>query len=134
MNRVKVVICGKEYFLKTENDTTYIYNLARALDKRINMVMDNANVSAQSASVMVALSLLDDLKTADKELNIANQNVDIMQDKISYIDAITKQRDDALKEVERLNVKVKGLENSLKLKDLGKVTSESTSKSKESKG
>lgn len=129
MNRIKVVICGKEYFLKTEEDTTYIYNLARALDKRINIIMDNANVSSQNASVMVALSLLDDLKRTDKELNSAKQTIADMQDTVSSVQFVTKERDDALKEIKRLNIRIKELENTIKLKDL----SEDIPKSKSDK-
>ena len=33
MNKVKVVICGKEYCLQTEEEPTYVYALARKLEK-----------------------------------------------------------------------------------------------------
>ena len=36
MNKVKVVICGKEYCLQTEEEPTYVYALARKLEKRNN--------------------------------------------------------------------------------------------------
>lgn len=135
MNRIKVVICGKEYFLKTEEDSTYIYNLARALDKRINIIMDNANVSSQSASVMVALSLLDDLKHSDRELSTAKQTIADMQETVSSVELIKGERDDALKEIKTLKTKIKELENSIKLKDLEKAIPETntTSKSKADK-
>lgn len=135
MNRIKVVICGKEYFLKTEEDSTYIYNLARALDKRINIIMDNANVSSQSASVMVALSLLDDLKHSDRELSTAKQTIADMQETVSSVEIVKSERDDALKEIKTLKTKIKELENSIKLKDLEKAIPETntTSKSKADK-
>ncbi|MGN1410961.1 MAG: cell division protein ZapA [Oscillospiraceae bacterium] len=133
MNRIKVVICGKEYFLKTEEDASYIYNLAKALDKKINSIMNSANVSSQSASVMLSLTLLDDLKRVDKELNNAKQTIADMQETISSVDYIKQERDNALKEVKRLNTKIKELENSIKLKDLEKVIPETPSKSKSDK-
>lgn len=133
MNRIKVVICGKEYFLKTEEDASYIYNLAKALDKKINSIMNSANVSSQSASVMLSLTLLDDLKRVDKELNNAKQTIADMQETISSVDYIKQERDDALKEVKRLNTRIKELENSIKLKDLEKVIPENPSKSKSDK-
>ena len=33
MNRLKVVICGKEYALQTKEDATYVYNLDSSLSK-----------------------------------------------------------------------------------------------------
>ena len=39
MNRLKVVICGKEYALQTKEDATYVYNLGRALEKKINSIV-----------------------------------------------------------------------------------------------
>ena len=74
MNRLKVVICGKEYTLQTKEDATYVYNLGRALEKKINSIVETNNVSAYNASVMVALSLLDDLKHLDKELSKLQQS------------------------------------------------------------
>ncbi len=130
MNRIKVVICGKEYFLKTEDDATYIYNLARALDKKINLIMDTANVSAQSACVMVALSMLDDLKTTDDELTLSKQKILDMQDDRKKLLDVTAERNSALEEVKRLNVRIKELENTIRLKDMGNNIPENTNKSK----
>ena len=60
MNKVKVVICGKEYCLQTEEEPTYVYALARKLEKNIaEIVGNNTNISVYSASVMIALSTLD---------------------------------------------------------------------------
>jgi len=117
MNRLKVVICGKEYILQTKEEPTYVYNLARALEKKINSLVETNNVSAYNASVMVAMSLLDDLKHLDKEHSK-------VQHSLSEIDKIKEQRDAALKEIKRLNAKIVQLEDSRKFKDLGGVIPE----------
>ena len=39
MNKVKVVICGKEYTLHTEEEPTYVYALARKLEKNISEIV-----------------------------------------------------------------------------------------------
>ena len=45
MNKVKVVICGKEYCLQTEEEPTYVYALARKLEKSISeIVSGNTNM------------------------------------------------------------------------------------------
>ncbi|MCC8068289.1 MAG: cell division protein ZapA [Ruminococcus sp.] len=117
MNRLKVVICGKEYTLQTKEDATYVYNLGRALEKKINSLVESNNVSAYNASVMVALSLLDDLKHIDKEYSKLQQSC-------SEIDKLKEQRDVAFKEIKRLNAKITQLEDSQRFKELGGVIPE----------
>lgn len=36
LNRLKVIICGKEYMLQTEEAPSYVYGLAKLLEKKIN--------------------------------------------------------------------------------------------------
>ncbi len=60
-NRVKVVICGKTYPIQSEETPSYVTNLAKDLDKRINDFMDeNPTVSVTAAAVMVGLELMDE--------------------------------------------------------------------------
>ena len=55
LNKVKVSICGKEYTLKTEEEPSYVYSLARYLEKKINDILaSSSSVSSYSAAVMVA--------------------------------------------------------------------------------
>lgn len=45
LNKVKVNICGKNYTLETEEDPSYIYSLARYVEKKINDITSaNSNV------------------------------------------------------------------------------------------
>ena len=39
--RVKVVLCGKEYALQTEDAPSYVYQLAKNLEKRISDITEN---------------------------------------------------------------------------------------------
>ena len=100
MNRIKVVICGKEYTLQTEEDTNYVYNLANTLEKNIINTVNKSNVSGQCASVMVALSLLDDVKQLDKKYSK-------MKTYLNEVDKIKQERDNALREVKSLKALVK---------------------------
>ena len=117
MNRLKVFICGKEYILQTDEEPTYVYNLARALEKKINSIVDNSHVSGYTASVMVAMSLLDDLKRLDREHSKTQQS-------IAEVDKIKEQRDMALKEIKKLNARITQLEDAQKFKNLGGVIPE----------
>lgn len=113
-NEVKVIICGKEYKLRTAESPNYVFSLARALESRIN-AMSNSGTSPYSAAIMVALSLLDDL-------NKANEKLDGIRDQSKeYVDEAGKsrlERDAALKEIEVLKSKIVQLETVSKLKQL----------------
>lgn len=116
MNRVKVVLCGKEYVLQTEDAPSYVYQLAKSLEKRISDITENnPRVSAHSAVMMVALSTMD-------ELTKANNSVEVIRSQVKeYVDEAGKarlERDAALREIDILKAKIEQLENLLKLKAL----------------
>lgn len=114
LNDVKVVICGKEYKLRTSESPNYVFSLARALEAKINEA-SSSGASPYSAAIMVSLSLLDDL-------NKANQHLDsIREQSKEYVDEAGRARiehDAALKEIEVLKSKVTQLENLVKLRQL----------------
>ena len=116
LNEVKVIICGKEYKIKTASSPNYVYALARALEARINDITNSGGgFSPYTASIMVALSLLDDVNQANQRLdNIRNQSKE-------YVDEAGRvriERDAAQKEIEVLKSKIEQLENVVKLKQL----------------
>ena len=109
MNKVKVVICGKEYTLHTDEEPSYVYALARKLEKNIaEIVGGNFNISVYSASVMIALSTLD-------EMNHCNEDNDNLRTQLkAYADEASKarlERDRALREIETLRNRIAELEN-----------------------
>ncbi len=116
LNEVKVVICGKEYKLRTSESPSYVYALGRALEAKINEIMNSGSGSSPyAASMMVALSLLDDL-------NKANQRLDSIRTQTKeYVDEAGRtriERDSAQKEIEVLKSKIVQLENMVKLRQL----------------
>lgn len=114
MNDVKLMICGKEYKLRTAEDPNYVFNLGRLLEQRINEIV-STGCSPYTASTMVALSLLDDLNKANQRLE------NIRSETKEYVDEAGKvriERDTALKEIEALKAKIVQLENIVKLKQL----------------
>lgn len=115
-NDVKVVICGKEYKLRTSESPNYVFSLARSLESKINEHMNaGSGTSPYTAAIMVALSILDDL-------NKANQQLDgILSQTKEYVNEAGQsriERDSALKEIEALKAKIVQLENMVKLKKL----------------
>jgi len=116
LNDVKVIICGKEYKLKTSESPNYVFALARTLEAKINELMNSGSGSSPySASIMVALSLLDDL-------NKANQRLDSIRSQTKeYVDEAGKnriERDSAQKEIDALRAKIAQLETTIKIKQL----------------
>lgn len=117
LNRLKVVLCGKEYVLQTEDAPSYVYQLAKTLEKRISDITEaNHRISVHSAVMMVALSTMD-------ELTKANTNIEVIRSQVKeYVDEAGKvrmERDAVMREVDVLRAKVEQLENLLKLKELG---------------
>jgi len=87
MSRVKVVLCGKEYVLQTEEAPSYVYQLAKTLEKRISDITEKSpRISAHSAVMMVALSTMD-------ELTKANASVEVIRSQVKeYVDEAGKAR------------------------------------------
>lgn len=114
LNKVKVVILGKDYTLQTEEAPNYVYGLARTLETRIKDCMDKG-VSQYTAAIMTALSALDDLNKAKLRLDeISDQGKE-------YVDDAGRariERDAALKEIEALRSRISQLENTMKLRKL----------------
>ncbi len=109
LNKVKVVICGKDYTLQTEEPPSYVYGLAKILEKKLNEICStNSSVSAYSAAIMVALSTLDDLSKSQANLD------NIRMQAKEYVDEAGKariERDAALRDIEILKAKIEQLEN-----------------------
>ncbi len=131
LNRLKVVLCGKEYVLQTEDAPSYVYQLAKTLEKRISDITEsNQRVSVHSAVLMVALSTMD-------ELTKANNNIEVIRSQVKeYVDEAGKvrmERDSVMREVDVLRARVEQLEKMLNLKESASSTSEQPSGKKSEK-
>lgn len=96
---LKHCFCGKEYTLQTEEEQSYIYSLARYVEKRINdITSSNSGISALSAAVMVAFMAVD-------ELHQTNRNIDNIRNELKeYIDEaerLQSERDRVLTEYKK---------------------------------
>ena len=57
LNDVKVVICGKEYKMKTAESPNYVFALARTLEAKIEEILESSSgASPYTAAIMVAPS------------------------------------------------------------------------------
>ena len=108
MNKVKVKIYNREYTLQTEETVEYTANLAKKLDAQIAEMIKNRTASSiLDASVLVALSALDDC-------NKTNDNIDNIRTQIKdYVDDAGEARlkcDELQKENRELKAKIYELE------------------------
>ena len=110
-NKVKVVICGKDFMLQTAESANYVIGLARTLENRISEVSgSNSSTAPFAAAIMVALSTLDDL-------NKATQRLDALREQAKeYVDEAGKNRlayDNAIAENKQLLARIEALEKEL---------------------
>lgn len=108
LNKVKVKIYNREYTLQTEETPSYTIALAKKLDDQIvDMMTGGAAVSLVDASVLVALSALD-------ECQKANDNIDNIRTQIKdYVDDAGDARmkcDELQKEIRALKARIQELE------------------------
>lgn len=71
MNKVKVMICGGEYTLCTDESQEYVQDLAGRVERSMKELLATPRVSLSMAAVLVALDQAD---TAEKAL-LASDNL-----------------------------------------------------------
>lgn len=102
MNRIKIILAGKEYTIQTEESGSYVKQLAESLNKKIEEFMQaNESVSMTSASMLVALGLMDDcIKASSDKDNLRKQVIDYLEEATRSRTEITelKKELDALRE------------------------------------
>ena len=103
MNRIKIVLSGKEYTIQTEESVTYVKQLADSLDAKIEEYMrQNDSISVPSACMLVSLGLMDDcVKAASDKDNLRKQVIDYLEEATKSRNEITELK----KEIERLKQK-----------------------------
>lgn len=114
--RVKVVLCGKEYILETEDSPSYVYQVAKNLERRISDITErDPRISPHSAVIMAAYTAMDELTKATSAVEVIRSQVK------EYVDEAGKarlERDAALREIDALKAKIEQLENLSKLREL----------------
>ncbi len=114
LNKVKVVICGKDFTLQTAESSNYVFGLARTLESRITEITDaNSSASPFTAAIMVGLAALDDLNKSNAKLD------NLREQAKEYVDEAGKtrlERDAALQQVQSLQSKINALEQELREK------------------
>lgn len=106
-NKVKLTICGGDYYITSDDDDSYIRSIGDEVDRRMNeMLAENQRVSTTMSAVLCALSYADDCHKA-------NAAADNLRSQIKeYLEESQRSRleaDEAKREVERLRRELQGL-------------------------
>lgn len=106
-NKVKVSICGSDYYITTEDDPKYVLELANGLDEALTkIVKDNSRLSITQAAILASLDYADTAKKAtDTADNLRAQIKEYLEDSARYkMEAEVAKRD-----VERLEKELSSL-------------------------
>ena len=114
MNKVKLTICGTDYFITSEDDESYIRSVGDEVNERMStMLAENQRVSTTMAAVLCALSYADENRKANNTSdNLRSQIKEYLEDsQRSRLEA-----DESKREVERLRRELQTLR--LRLADM----------------
>ncbi len=106
-NKVRLNVCGTDYYIASEDDESYIRAIGDDVDARMNKMMAGSDrVSTTMAAVLCALSYADECKKA----NVA---ADSLRAQIkSYVEESERSRleaEEAKREIERLRRELQGV-------------------------
>ena len=106
INRVKLKICGVNYFINTDESVEYTEELGKKLDERMNEIMKKGGsfVTITQVAVLAALELADELSKSEKNVeNFRNQIRDYLED----AGKAKSERDYYKRELERVKTEAK---------------------------
>lgn len=109
--RVKITVCGTDYWICTDKSAEYTEELGREIDENMrDMLEKNTCLSMTQAAILNALAILDSYHEAES-------SADNLRTKVAeYLDDASKARSETdvfRREVERLNVEVRRLRDLL---------------------
>jgi cell division protein ZapA len=99
--RVKLNICGNDYYITTDEDPQYVQTLGVELDEALSKVVQSSSrLSMTQAAILVALEYADSAKKANETAdNLRSQIKEYLEDSARYkMEAEVARRD-----VDRLN-------------------------------
>ena len=102
--KVKLSICGNDYYIATDDDPKYVQELGNALDERLTKIVhENSRLSITQAAILASLDYADIAKKAsDTADNLRSQIKEYLEDSARYkMEAEVARRD-----IERLNKEI----------------------------
>ena len=108
MNKVRVNICGLNYNISTDNDTEFVIQISKKLDREIKALLKRfPTADTKWAAILCALEAYEERKKSEDSLdNLRSQLKEYMDESGKLRDA----RDKAVMEADRLREKLAALD------------------------
>lgn len=114
INRVKLNICGVNYFITTDESVEYTEELGSKLDERMSEIIKKGGsfVTMTQAAVLAALELSDELSKSERDVeNFRNQIRDYLED----AGKAKSERDYYKRELDRIKAEAKFKDDQINL-------------------
>ena len=106
-NRVVITINGARYPIRSMEEPAYVHKLAEEMNASLHTLIHQGNLSLSEALVLMSLEYLDSYRKAERNLdNMRSQLTEYLEDAAKA----RLERDEARREVERLERKLSGKE------------------------
>ena len=106
VNKVKLNVCGTDYYLTSEDEEGYMRSIGDEVDLKMSSLLSNPRVSTTMAAVLCSLSYADECRKAIKSAdNLRTQIKEYLEDS----QRARLEADEAKREVERLRRELQGL-------------------------
>lgn len=104
-NKVKLTICGVNYFINTDESVEYTENLGKKIDERMAQILKSGSlITMTQAAVLVALEMADELAKSEGNVeNFRSQIKDYLEDAAKA----KSERDYYKRELERYKTEAK---------------------------
>lgn len=104
-NKVKLTICGVNYFINTDESVEYTENLGKKIDERMAQILKGGSlITMTQAAVLVALEMADELAKSEGNVeNFRSQIKDYLEDAAKA----KSERDYYKRELERYKTEAK---------------------------
>ncbi len=104
-NKVKLTICGINYFINTDEDVEYTENLGKRIDERMNQILKSGSlITMTQAAVLTALEISDELSKSEADVEkYRNQIKEYLEDSAKA----KSERDYYKRELERIKTEAK---------------------------
>ncbi len=104
-NKVKLTICGVNYFINTDESVEYTENLGKKIDERMAQILKGGSlITMTQAAVLVALETADELAKSEGNVeNFRSQIKDYLEDAAKA----KSERDYYKRELERYKTEAK---------------------------
>lgn len=112
-NKVKLTVCGIDYFITTDESVEYTENLGKKIDERMGQILrSGALVTMTQAAVLTALETADELSKSESEVqNLRSQIKDYLEDSAKA----KSERDYYKRELERVKTVAKFKDDQINL-------------------